>query len=88
MYAIRSYYGITYPETYTREMTGAEIKLILEDVCDNLFNLDPYYQQGGDMVRLGGLDYVCDPTEEMGKRIQAMQLDDGTPVEADKKYIV
>ena len=80
--------GTTYPETYVREMSGADIKLILEDVCDNLFNEDPYYQQGGDMVRVGGLDYVCDPSAKMGKRIQEMQLDDGTRVEANKKYKV
>ncbi len=79
---------ITYPETYRREMSGADIKAILEDVCDNLFNPDPYYQQGGDMVRVGGLDYVCDPTKGFGKRITDMALDDGTPVEADKKYMV
>ncbi len=79
---------ITYPETYRREMKGSEIKAILEDVCDNLFNADPYYQQGGDMVRLGGLDYVCDPTAGMGKRIQNMTLDDGTAIEADKGYMV
>lgn len=79
---------ITYPETYRREMTGAEIKLILEDVCDNLFNPDPYVQQGGDMVRLGGLDYVCDPTASMGDRILDMALDDGTKIEADKTYVV
>ena len=79
---------ITYPETYRREMTGKDIKDILEDVCDNLFNPDPYYQQGGDMVRVGGLDYVCDPTATMGKRIREMRLDDGTPIEANKKYIV
>lgn len=79
---------ITYPETYRREMTGADIKTILEDVCDNLFNPDPYYQQGGDMVRVGGLDYVCDPSREMGQRISQMTLDDGTPVEAGKNYIV
>jgi len=79
---------ITYPETYRREMKGSEIKLILEDVADNLFNADPYYQQGGDMVRVGGLDYVCDPTAGMGKRIQEMTLDDGTKVEADKNYVV
>ncbi len=79
---------ITYPETYRREMTGAEIKLILEDVCDNLFNPDPYVQQGGDMVRVGGLDYVCDPTASMGERILDMALDDGTKVEADKTYVV
>jgi sulfur-oxidizing protein SoxB len=79
---------ITYPETYRREMKGSEIKLILEDVADNLFNADPYYQQGGDMVRVGGLDYVCDPTADMGKRIQEMTLDDGTKVEADKNYVV
>ena len=79
---------ITYPETYRREMKGSEIKAILEDVCDNLFNPDPYYQQGGDMVRVGGLDYVCDPTAKMGNRIQDMALDDGTKVEADKSYMV
>ncbi len=79
---------ITYPETYRREMKGSELKAILEDVCDNLFNADPYYQQGGDMVRLGGLDYVCDPTAGMGKRIQNMTLDDGTAIEADKGYMV
>jgi S-sulfosulfanyl-L-cysteine sulfohydrolase len=79
---------ITYPETYRREMTGAQIKTILEDVCDNLFNTDPYIQQGGDMVRVGGLDYVCDPTERIGRRIQSMTLDDGTQVQAGKKYQV
>lgn len=79
---------ITYPETYRREMTGAEIKAILEDVCDNLFNPDPYVQQGGDMVRVGGLNYVCDPSAGMGQRISDMQLDDGTLIEADKRYVV
>jgi len=79
---------ITYPETYRREMSGADIKAILEDVCDNLFNPDPYYQQGGDMVRVGGLDYVCEPTQGFGKRITNMTLDDGTKVEADKKYML
>ncbi len=79
---------ITYPETYRREMKGSEIKAILEDVCDNLFNPDPYVQQGGDMVRVGGLDYVCDPIETIGKRITEMTLDDGTKIEADKTYVV
>ncbi len=79
---------ITYPETYRREMTGKDIKDILEDVCDNLFNKDPYYQQGGDMVRVGGLDYVCDPTAGFGKRISNMTLDDGTRIDSNKKYVV
>ncbi|MCP4995543.1 MAG: thiosulfohydrolase SoxB [Gammaproteobacteria bacterium] len=79
---------ITYPETYRREMSGADVKAILEDVSDNLFNQDPYYQQGGDMVRLGGLDYVCDPTESFGNRISNMTLDDGTLIEAGKNYMV
>ncbi len=79
---------ITYPETYVREMTGADIKLILEDVADNLFNKDAYYQQGGDMVRLGGLDYVLDVDAEIGQRISGMQLDDGTSIEASKSYKV
>jgi len=79
---------ITYPETYRREMKGSEIKAILEDVCDNLFNKDPYYQQGGDMVRVGGLDYVCEPAAGFGKRISDMALDDGTKIDADKSYMV
>jgi sulfur-oxidizing protein SoxB len=80
--------GMTYPETYRREMGGEDIKLILEDVCDNLFNVDPYYQQGGDMVRVGGLDYVCDPTRGFGERISEMALNDGTPIDPKKKYVV
>lgn len=80
--------GMTYPETYVREMKGSDLHLILEDVCDNLFNADPYRQQGGDMVRVGGLDYVCDPTAEMGKRISDMALNDGTKIETDKTYKV
>ncbi|MET0026763.1 MAG: thiosulfohydrolase SoxB [Candidatus Thiodiazotropha sp.] len=79
---------ITYPETYRREMKGSEIKAILEDVCDNLFNKDPYYQQGGDMVRVGGLDYVCEPGADFGKRISNMTLDNGTKIDADKSYVV
>ena len=79
---------ITYPETYAREMKGSDIKNILEDVCDNLFNADPYYQQGGDMVRVGGLDYVCDPTASIGKRVSEMTLDSGEKIEANKHYKV
>lgn len=78
----------TYPETYVREMSGADIRNILEDVADNLFNKDPYYQQGGDMVRLGGMDYVMDPTATVGKRITHMTLDNGKPIEAGKAYKV
>ena len=80
--------AITYPETYVQNMTGAQIKAIMEDVADNLFNPDPYLQQGGDMVRVGGLDYACAPNEAAGKRISDMVLNDGTPVEADKTYRV
>ena len=70
--------AITYPEVYVQDMTGDQIKAILEDIADNLFNPDPYYQQGGDMVRVGGMDYACAPNETAGKRISDMQLDDGT----------
>lgn len=79
---------ITYPETYTREMTGEELKLILEDVADNLFNEDPYYQQGGDMVRVGGLDYRIDPKASFGKRIDELMLDSGERLDANKRYKV
>ena len=77
----------TYSYATVTEMTGATIKTVLEDVCDNLFNPDPYYQQGGDMVRVGGLQYVCNPLASMGKRIDDMRLN-GKPIDADKKYKV
>lgn len=77
----------TYSYATVTEMTGATIKTVLEDVGDNLFNPDPYYQQGGDMVRVGGLQYQCDPTAGAGKRISDMRLN-GQLLEADKKYKV
>jgi sulfur-oxidizing protein SoxB len=79
--------AITYPYTTVANMTGETLKTILEDVCDNLFNPDPYYQQGGDMVRVGGLQYTCDPAAKMGSRISNMMLR-GRPLEADKTYKV
>ncbi|MFV5214272.1 thiosulfohydrolase SoxB [Azonexus caeni] len=66
--------AITYPWTTVSNMSGEMIKTVLEDVCDNLFNPDPYYQQGGDMVRVGGLQYTCDPTAKAGQRISNMML--------------
>jgi S-sulfosulfanyl-L-cysteine sulfohydrolase len=80
--------AITYPQTYVQGMTGNQIKDILEDVCDNLFNADPYYQQGGDMVRVGGMSYTCTPAESVGKRISDLKLGNGRPVEAGKSYKV
>ena len=77
----------TYSYATLTEMTGETIKNILEDVADNLFNPDPYYQQGGDMVRVGGLQYSINPLEKMGKRIDRMMLK-GKPLQADKKYKV
>ncbi len=79
--------AITYPATTVNEFTGEMIKTILEDVCDNLFNPDPYYQQGGDMVRVGGLTYTCTPGAGMGQRISDMRLA-GKPIDAGRKYKV
>ena len=79
--------AITYPSTTLSNMTGATIKTVLEDVCDNLFNPDPYYQQGGDMVRVGGLQYTCDPLAPSGQRISNMSLN-GKAIEASKTYKV
>ncbi|KWV44542.1 bifunctional metallophosphatase/5'-nucleotidase [Bradyrhizobium macuxiense] len=80
--------AITYPETYVATMTGSQIKDVLEDVCDNLFNADPYHQQGGDMVRVGGLTYTCAPAETVGKRISELKLANGKHLEARKSYKV
>ncbi len=79
---------ITYPETYVRNLSGQAIKTLLEEVGDNLFNNDPYLQQGGDMVRTGGLNYVCDPTQAIHKRISNLTLDDGTALDMNKQYKV
>lgn len=79
--------ALTYPATTLNEFTGTDIKTILEDVADNIFNPDPYFQQGGDMVRVGGLQYTCSPKAPMGQRINNMMLK-GKPIEANKKYKV
>ena len=80
--------AITYPETYAQKLTGGEIKNTLEDICDNLFNPDPYYQQGGDMVRIGGLTYSCTPSEKIGRRISDLKLENGRAIEPNKRYTV
>lgn len=79
--------AITYPYTTVTDMLGEQIKLVLEDVCDNLFNPDPYYQQGGDMVRVGGLRYRCDPSAASGSRIVEMSLN-GKAIEPTRTYKV
>lgn len=84
---LMSQVAITYPDTTLSEMTGEYLKRVLEDVADNLFNPDPYYQQGGDMVRVGGLNYSIDPTAPAGQRISDMMLS-GKPIEAGKQYRV
>ena len=77
----------TYSHTTLTDMTGATIKTIMEDVADNLFNPDPYYQQGGDMVRVGGMTYAMAPNAAMGARVQDMRLH-GNPIDANKIYKV
>ncbi len=81
--------AITYPNAYRSEFTGAFLKEIFEDVADNLFNPDPYYQQGGDMVRVGGMAYAIDIAKPIGQRISDMTLlKTGEPIEADRNYVV
>lgn len=79
--------AVTYPYTTVTDMTGETIKNILEDVCDNLFNPDPYYQQGGDMVRVGGMQFTVDPTQKIGGRISGMTLN-GKAIAAGTRYKV
>jgi sulfur-oxidizing protein SoxB len=84
---VMSLTALTYPTVTLRDLTGEQIKDVLEDVADNLFNRDPYYQQGGDMVRVGGLRYSLDPTAEMGYRIGDLELK-GKPLDPGKRYRV
>jgi sulfur-oxidizing protein SoxB len=79
--------AITYPQCTVNDLSGARIKEVLEDVCDNLFNPDPYLQQGGDMVRVGGLTFTCTPGAKMGSRISDLRLG-GKPLEPGKAYKV
>ena len=81
--------AMSYPKVYLTEMTGNTLKIILEDVADNLFNPDPYYQQGGDMVRVGGMGYKIDINKSQGNRISEMtMLKTGDRIEPEKKYKV
>lgn len=80
--------AMTYGETYAQEMDGKAILDMLEGVADNLFDPDPYLQSGGDMVRVGGLDYTIDPSQPLGKRITNARLDNGEPITAGKNYLV
>ena len=81
--------AVSYPNVYRRPMSGSAIKAILEDVADNLFNADPYFQQGGDMVRVAGMGYTIDVDKPMGRRISAMtHLKSGRPIDSARDYIV
>ena len=81
--------AMTYPTAYRNTMTGKFLKEVLEDVADNLFNPDPYYQQGGDMVRVGGLGYTIDPAKPIGQRISNMTLlKENSPIDPTREYVV
>ncbi|WP_147124240.1 thiosulfohydrolase SoxB [Shimia ponticola] len=81
--------SMTYGEAYRTEMSGEFLKVILEDVADNIFNPDPYYQQGGDMVRTGGLGYTIDVSQPQGSRISNMTLlSTGEPIDPARNYVV
>lgn len=81
--------SMSYPQAYRTEMTGEVLHTVLEDVADNLFNPDPYYQQGGDMVRVGGMGYRIDITKPQGSRISEMTLlKTGEPIDPNRSYVV
>ena len=85
---IYNHTAITYPNTYTRYMSGETIKNILEDVADNIFNIDPYLQQGGDMVRTRGIKYSINPSEKMNNRIKKLRLNNDIEIKPNKEYRV
>ena len=85
---IYNHTAITYPNTYTRSMTGETIKNVLEDVADNIFNIDPYLQQGGDMVRTRGIKYTINPRNKMNNRIEKLRLNNNIDIKPNKEYKV
>ena len=80
--------AMTYGETYVQDLTGEAILTILESVADNLFDPDPYFQSGGDMVRVGGLDYTIDPSKPLLERIADVRLDSGELLDSQATYSV
>ena len=80
--------AMTYGETYVQEMSGENLMTVLESVADNLFDPDPYFQSGGDMVRVGGMDYTIDPAKPLLQRISEAVLDSGRPIVAEETYRV
>src|SRR5581483_4323597 len=80
-----SHTALTYANTWAREMTGTEIVRVMEDVADNLFHRDPYYRQGGDMVRMGGLSYAIEPGATLGRRIKDVRVR-GRALEPGRRY--
>jgi len=80
--------SMTYAETYVNHMTGKQLLDVLEQVADNLFDPDPYLQSGGDMVRIGGLDYTIDPAKPLYKRITEAKLDNGDEIDPKESYTV
>jgi sulfur-oxidizing protein SoxB len=81
--------ALSYPAAYRMTMTGARLKEVLEDVADNLLNPDPYYQQGGDMVRVGGVSFAVDVNQGIGRRISDLTLlKTGKPLDAAREYVV
>jgi sulfur-oxidizing protein SoxB len=84
---VMNHTAITYPYTTVNELTGEQIKELMEDACDNVFNPDPFYQQGGDMVRVGGLQYTVNPAGTMGNRISNLTVR-GKPLDPGRKYKV
>ena len=85
---IYNHTAITYPNTYVRSMTGETIKNVLEDVADNIFNIDPYLQQGGDMVRTRGIKYTINPRNKMNNRIEKLRLNSDIEIKPNKEYKV
>jgi sulfur-oxidizing protein SoxB len=87
--AITNATAITYPACYRMEMSGQQLKEVLEDIADNIFHPDPYFQGGGDMVRVGGMGYAIDVSKPVGQRISGMtHLKSGAAIDAAKKYVV
>ena len=81
--------AITYPNCYRNQMTGTQLKEVLEDIADNIFHPDPYFQGGGDMVRIGGMGYAIDISKPMGSRISELtHLKSGKPIDAARTYTV
>ena len=75
----------THPPVSTVELTGEELRAMLEANLERTYSADPYCQMGGFVKRCRGLNMYFKMENPKGHRIEDL-LVDGAPVQAGRSY--